>query len=252
VCSVGAGRLEGKVALITGGARGIGAATARRFVDEGANVVVTDVLDADGTRLATSLGDAGAYAHLDVRDESEWERAVESTTARFGGLHVLVNNAGITRFAGVTDMTLDDYLDVIGVNQVGCFLGMRTAPGAMVDGGSIVNISSMLGFVGGPAQIAYTATKFAVRGMTKVAAGELGPRGIRVNSIHPGGIDTELARIGLGDDPDAMLAGLPAGRAGRPEEVAAVACYLASDDASYSTGSEFVVDGGWLAVANLP
>ena len=249
------GRLEGKVALVTGGARGMGAAEARLFVKEGAQVAAADVLDDAGEALATELGDAAAYLHLDVTSEDDWTSAVSQTVERFGTLDVLVNNAGILKFAAIEQMSLRDYRQVIDVNQVGVFLGMRAVIATMKDsgrGGSIVNISSVEGIRGAPMLVAYAASKFAVHGMTKAAAVELGTYGIRVNSVHPGGIDTPMVRAqGLEDvDLDKVFRGIPLGRAGVPEDVAQVVAFLASDDSAYCTGAAFVVDGGATASAN--
>ena len=243
------GRLDGKVALISGAARGQGEAEARAFVAEGARVVLGDVLDDLGAAVAAGLGDTARYVHLDVRREDDWGKAVAAVLEAFGRLNVLVNNAGIVRIASITECSLDSYMEVVRVNQVGCFLGMRSVIDAMTDagGGSIVNISSINGIVGGPGAISYIASKFAIRGMTKTAAMELGPLGIRVNSIHPGAIDTEMARAALAEVDIDPFAHLPLGRIGRPEEVASLALFLASDESSFSTGAEFLVDGGWLA-----
>jgi 3alpha(or 20beta)-hydroxysteroid dehydrogenase len=247
-------RLAGKVALISGAARGQGEAEARLFVAEGANVVVSDVLDDEGAQLAAELGDAARYVHLDVTSEGEWTAAVDQTVTAFGRLDVLINNAGIMQFKGMLQTTFPEYRRIIEINQFGCFLGMRAVAGAMRDsgGGSIVNVSSIQGLEGGVGMIGYSASKFAIRGMTKVAAGELGRFGIRVNSIHPGAIDTEMGRAGVGDQGDEILKGLPIGRMGRVEEVASMVCFLASDESSYSTGAEFVCDGGWTALTFLP
>ncbi len=244
-------RLAGKVALITGAARGQGAAEARLFAAEGATVFVTDVLDDVGERLAADIGPAAHYAHLDVTSETEWQTVVDLVRERAGHLDVLVNNAGIGIPGTIIDTKLADYRRVIDINQVGTFLGMHVGAPLMRDsgGGSIVNVSSMMGFVGGPARVAYTASKFAIRGMTKVAAIELGPFGIRVNSIHPGAIETDFIR------PETRhllpVDKLPLGRIGTPHDVAKLVLFLASDDASYSTGCEFIVDGGWLCTTAL-
>ncbi|MEO8698072.1 MAG: glucose 1-dehydrogenase [Acidimicrobiales bacterium] len=246
-----AGRLEGKVALISGAAKGQGEAEARLFLAEGAAVVLGDVLDVPGQAVAASLGDRARYVHLDVSSEDDWKHAVRTASEAFGGLDVLVNNAGIIRLGMMADVSLDDYMSVINVNQVGCWLGMKTASAVMRSGGSIVNISSMNGITPGPGIMSYVASKFAIRGMTKAAALELGPKGIRVNSIHPGAILTDMSRAGLAHIEGNPLAGLPIPRIGEPEEVARLALFLASDDASYSTGSEFVIDGGWLVTPAL-
>lgn len=243
------GRLEGQVALISGAARGMGAATARRFVDEGARVVLGDVKDDLGKEVADELGDAAHYVHLDVTDEAMWHEAVAQAERVFGKLTVLVNNAGIVGMGLIPDMPLDDYRRIIEINQTGVFLGMRAAIPALLraGGGSIVNVSSVEGLGGGQTLAAYGASKFAVRGMTKAAALDLGAQNIRVNSIHPGAILTDMVReVGLTTpEGEAFVASKTAmRRMGRPEEVAAVTAFLASDDASYCTGAEFVVDGG--------
>jgi len=249
------GALDGKVALISGGARGMGAAEARCFAAEGAAVVIGDVRADEGAALAAAIGDAARFVPLDVTDEASWAGAVEAAVDAFGSLTVLVNNAGIAEGASLADTTLDSYRRVIEVNQIGVFLGMKAAidPMTGAGGGSIVNISSIDGLVGMNNVVSYVASKWAVRGMTKTAAMELAPRGIRVNSIHPGFILTELGTDNLGVEPvhrmletySARMA--PMKRAGRPEEIAALACFLASDTSSYSTGSEFVADGGLIA-----
>jgi 3alpha(or 20beta)-hydroxysteroid dehydrogenase len=247
------GRLDGKVALISGGARGQGAAEARLFVAEGAQVMVGDVLDADGEMVAKELGDRAAYRHHDVTREDDWDAIVADTRSRFGRLDVLVNNAGVFRVLGMTATPLDEYMRIVTINQVGTFLGMKAVAETMISqsSGSIVNISSVAGLVGGSGTIAYTASKFAVRGMTKVAAMELAPFGVRVNSVHPGLIDTPMLREVWGSGSDAQLAGIaarvPNGRMATAEDVARLVLYLASDDSTYSTGSEFVVDGGMTA-----
>jgi 3alpha(or 20beta)-hydroxysteroid dehydrogenase len=244
-------RLAGKVALITGGARGQGRAEARLFADEGAKVIVTDVLDDEGRALAAAIGAAASYHHLDVSDEVQWHTVIDRVRDSHGRLDVLVNNAGIGIPGTIIDTTLADYRKVIDINQVGTFLGMHVCAPLMRDsgGGSIINVSSMMGFVGGAARVAYTASKFAVRGMTKVAAIELGPLGIRVNSIHPGAIETDFIR------PETRhllnLERLPLRRIGTADDVAKLALFLASDEAAYSTGSEFVIDGGWLSTSAL-
>jgi 3alpha(or 20beta)-hydroxysteroid dehydrogenase len=246
-----AGRLEGKVALISGASKGQGEAEARLFVAEGAAVVLGDVLDAQGEAVAASLGDRARYVHLDVSNEDDWKQAVRTASDTFGGLDVLINNAGIIRIGMMADVSLDEYMSVINVNQIGCWLGMKSASAVMRSGGSIINISSMNGVMPGAGIMSYVASKFAIRGMTKAAALELGPKGIRVNSIHPGAILTDMARAGLAGIPGNPLAKLPIPRIGEPEEVARLALFLASDESSYSTGSEFVIDGGWLITPAL-
>ena len=243
--------LAGKVALVTGGARGQGAAEARIFAERGARVMICDVLDEDGMKTASEIGANAAYMHLDVTDESQWQAAVKATVDKFGKLTSLVNNAGIADMNALKDMSIEQYMKTININQVGVFLGMKSVVGAMQNagGGAIVNISSIAGMLGAVGGIAYCASKFAVRGMTKVAALELGPLNIRVNSIHPGGILTRmLTDAGLtSDGANDLFSAAPIGRIGQPEEMATLAAYLISDDSSYSTGSEFVADGGLTA-----
>jgi 3alpha(or 20beta)-hydroxysteroid dehydrogenase len=250
------GRLDGKVALISGGARGQGEAEARLFAAEGAKVLLGDVLDDVGEKLAVEIGDAATYVHLDVTSQDDWATAVEAATTRFGKLDVLVNNAGILRFGSIERTSFEEYRRVIEVNQFGCFLGMKTAIPALkaAGGGAIVNISSTQGLEGMAGACAYTASKFAVRGMTKSAALELGRFGIRVNSVHPGGIDTPMLALDQMDqaNKDAGYRHQPIGRIGKPEEVARLVAFLASDESSYSTGSEFLVEGGMTAGLSLP
>jgi 3alpha(or 20beta)-hydroxysteroid dehydrogenase len=248
------GRLDGKVALITGGARGMGKAHVRHFVAEGARVVFGDVLDDKGMYVADKLGpDVCRYTHHDVTSEADWAAAVALTVDTFGSLDVLVNNAGILTFATIEDMPLADFKQVLDVNTVGCWLGMKSViePMKKAGGGSIVNISSIEGFTGAAKLSAYSASKFAVRGMTKAAAQELGQFGIRVNSVHPGSILTSMmldsAAADSGKDGEAYLKALPLGRFANPVEVSRLVAFLASDDSSYSTGSEFLIDGGILS-----
>ena len=243
-----ASELEGKVALISGAARGMGAEEARLFVSEGAKVVLGDVLDEEGEKTAAELGESAVYVHLDVTSEADWLGAVGKTESTFGKLDVLVNNAGILRFGLLENTPLEEYELVVKVNQTGPFLGMKSAAPAMrrAGGGSIVNISSLAGMQGVGGAFSYTASKFAVRGMTKVAAIELGSAAIRVNSVHPGGIETPMTRP-LGADPastGSLAYTSPIPRIGRPDEVANLVLWLASDKSSYCTGSEFVIDGG--------
>jgi 3alpha(or 20beta)-hydroxysteroid dehydrogenase len=248
-------RLRGKVALITGAARGQGAAAARRFVAEGADVVLTDVLDDEGAALATELGGKASYKSLDVGDETAWAAVADEIRERFGRLDVLVNNAGMLHFSAIADTTLADYERIVRVNQIGTVLGMRMAVPLMKDaGGSIINISSVEGLGGMPFLVAYASTKFAIRGMTKVAAMELGQHGIRVNSVHPGAVDTAMVATALGGmavDMAPIGAKVPLGRVAKPDEVANMVLFLASDESSYSTGAEFVVDGGATASHSL-
>jgi len=248
------GRLDGKVAIVTGAARGQGAAIAQRFVAEGAGVVLADVLDEEGKVVAEEIGEAARYIHHDVTDESSWDEAVRTATSEFGKLDVLVNNAGILRWAPIHKHSLDDYMAVIRVNQVGCFLGMKAVTRAMRDagGGSIVNTASTAGLEGMAGIIGYSASKFAVRGMTKTAAIEFGRWGIRVNAICPGGINTQMANpLGQSDEEiQAAHKNNPIPRIGTPEEVASLMVFLASDESSYCTGTEFVIDGGYTAGKN--
>ncbi|MEV2225547.1 glucose 1-dehydrogenase [Nocardia vinacea] len=235
------GRLTGKVALISGGARGMGAAHARALVAEDARVVLGDILDEEGAALAKELGDNAAYVHLDVREKQQWQDAVAEAVQRFGSLNVLVNNAGIVNGNLLVDFELSEWQKIIDINLTGTFLGMQTATPAMIEagGGSVINISSVEGMRGSPGLHGYTATKFAVRGLTKSTALELAQYGIRVNSIHPGLIRTPMTD-GIPED----FLQIPLGRAADPSEVSALVTYLASDESSYSTGAEFVIDGG--------
>ena len=242
------GRLSGKLAIITGAARGQGEAEARLFVREGARVVMGDVLDEAGQAVADELGDAATYVHLDVGREDDWERAL-AVASGIGPVNVLINNAAITHFSAIADTRLEDFNRVVGVNQVGTFLGMRSVvePMKAAGGGSIVNVSSIDGLQAKNGIVAYAATKWAIRGMTRVAALELGRFGIRVNSLHPGGIDTPMGNPTGDPNVDQFYRRIPIARAGRPAEIAQMALFLASDESSYSTGSEFVADGGWNA-----
>jgi 3alpha(or 20beta)-hydroxysteroid dehydrogenase len=246
------GALDGKIGIITGAARGQGAAAARLFVAQGARVVVADVLDDVGKELADSLGDAAIYRHLDVSSEDDWKSVVDEAIDTLGGVDILVNNAGILRFAALPDMPLEDYMRVVNVNQVGTFLGMRAVSKPMMAAGkgSIVNISSVEGLAGMPYLTAYTSTKFAIRGMTKVAALELGPHGIRVNSVHPGMIETDMVKDAAGGhDVDLSPAAkrIALRRMGQPEDIAEVVLFLACDRSSYVTGAEIAADGGATA-----
>jgi 3alpha(or 20beta)-hydroxysteroid dehydrogenase len=244
------GRLAGRVALISGAARGQGAVEARLFAAEGAAVVLGDVLDEPGAAVAAEIGDSAVYVHLDVTREDAWRAAVELARARFGRLDVLVNNAGILRVGSIETLALEDFEAVVRVNQFGCFLGMKAVIPAMREagGGSIVNISSIAGIRGRPGVVAYVASKWAISGMTKSAALELGHLGIRVNSVHPGAIDTPMiSGPAFEADREAHLAKLPIPRMGVPADVAALVLLLASDESAYCTGAEFVVDGGATA-----
>ena len=250
------GRLSGKVAIITGGARGMGAATSRLFVAEGAKVAITDVLEEEGRALAAELGDAARFYRHDVTSEAGWADVVQQAEADLGPVDVLVNNAGILMFKSLLATTLEDYERVLKVNLVGQFLGIKAvAPGMIATGkGSIVNISSVSGMQAGNSLGAYASSKWGVRGLTKVAAMELGHRGIRVNSVHPGTIDTVMGNQGnvSRDELDASFAHLPLQRAGGPEEVAEASLFLASDASSYLVGAEIVVDGGVMTGSYYP
>jgi len=245
------GRLSGKVAIITGGARGQGEAEARLFAAEGAAVVVTDLLASEGKKVATEI--QGLFMAHDVSDEAAWQQVVRQTLEAHGRIDVLVNNAGIFRRGGLRTTTLAEYRKMIDVNQIGVFLGMQAVAPTMIEqkSGSIVNISSIAGFLAAAGAIAYGASKWAVRGMTKAAAIELAKYGVRVNSIHPGMIDTDMMTEVTGGDAERfgkLERTVPLGRVASPQEVAKLALFLASDDSSYSTGSEFIVDGGVTAV----
>ena len=248
------GRLAGKVALVTGGARGMGKSHVRHFVAEGARVVFGDVLDDQGKYVADKLGDGACrYIHHDVTSEADWAAAVALATDTFGKLDILVNNAGILRQLPITEMTLEEFKGVFEINAVGCWLGMKSAvePMQANGGGSIVNISSIEGLTGAAGLSAYSASKFAIRGMTKVAARELGQFGIRVNSVHPGGVITSMvlsqAEAAGTMDPEAFLKAMPLSRFAEPAEISRLVAFLASDESSYSTGSEFIADGGLLS-----
>jgi NAD(P)-dependent dehydrogenase (short-subunit alcohol dehydrogenase family) len=246
--------LFGKVAIVTGGARGIGAATAEALAGAGATVVVTDVLDDEGHALVAHLREGGCsarYEHLDVSDEATWERVVERTASELGSLDILVNNAGIGTFPDVETETREGYDRLIAINQTGVWLGMKAVAPRMraSGGGSIVNVSSIFGAVGGfGGSIAYHASKGAVRLMTKNAAIRYAKEGIRVNSVHPGFIDTPMIEVVKGTPTEeAILADTPMGRLGTPREIGDVIAFLASGAASYMTGSEVYIDGGWTA-----
>jgi 3alpha(or 20beta)-hydroxysteroid dehydrogenase len=238
------GRVDGKVAIITGGARGLGASHARLLAAEGAKVVIGDVLDDPGAQLADDIGDAARYVHLDVSNPDQWDEAVSTATGQFGKLNVLVNNAGIVNGAPIHKFRLDKWQRVIDVNLTGTFLGIRCVVEPMIaaGGGSIMNVSSIEGLRGSIGSHAYVASKWAVRGLAKSAALELAPHNIRVNSIHPGLIRTPLTEK-IPDD----LVTIPPGRPGDVGEVSTFVLFLASDESSYATGTEFVMDGGLVA-----
>lgn len=247
-------RLQGKVAIVTGGASGIGAACAQRLAIEGATVILTDIDDEGGERVARAITDAGGTAefqHHDVADEAAWEHVIARATDAHGGLHVLVNNAGIGTMTDVETESREEWDRVIAINQTGVAIGMRLAGPAMKasGGGSIINLSSIFGAVGGfGTSFSYHAAKGAVRLMTKNAALRWAQEGVRVNSVHPGFIDTPILAEAKGTEfEQQMTSATPMGRLGQPEEIGAAVAFLASDDASYMTGSEVYVDGGYTA-----
>ena len=235
------GRVDDKVALISGGARGMGAEHARALVAEGAKVVIGDILDDEGKALADEIGDAARYVHLDVTSAEEWEAAVATAVDEFGKLNVLVNNAGIVALGQIGKFDMAKWQKVIDVNLTGTFLGMQASIEAMkaAGGGSIINVSSIEGMRGAVMVHPYVASKWAVRGLTKSAALELASDQIRVNSIHPGFIRTPMTK----HFPDNMLT-IPLGRPGQSDEVSTFVVFLASDESRYATGAEFVIDGG--------
>jgi 3alpha(or 20beta)-hydroxysteroid dehydrogenase len=251
------GRLAGKVAIVTGAARAQGEAEARLFAAEGARVLLGDVLDAEGEAVAADIGPSAVFRHLDVRDGADWKAVVALAEERFGPVSVLVNNAGINPMNPIETLEEEEFRQVLDVNLVGQFLGIKAVLPSMraAGGGSIVNISSINGYVATHGLAAYTASKFGVRGLTKAAAVELGEYGIRANSIHPGAIDTAMIRIAPGIT-DEMLTetfgSYPLQRVGQPIEIARLALWLASDESSYSTGGEFLADGGMMAGTRGP
>jgi 3alpha(or 20beta)-hydroxysteroid dehydrogenase len=266
------GRLDGKIAIVTGGSRGMGESEVKLFAHEGAQVVVADVLDDEGVALAEEFGDSAVFQHLDVTSEEGWRAVLAATLEAFGTPDVLVNNAGILKFGPLLNLEEADLRTVLDVNLIGPILGMKVIGGAMAEAGrgSIVNVSSTGGMVGMSFISAYVASKWGLRGVTKSAAIELGPRGVRVNSLHPGGVATVMAGVtedvSLSEPPapgetdsdpvlaasDANLgAAQPIGRIGRPIEIARLALFLASDESSYCTGMEFVADGGATAGQDL-
>lgn len=253
-----AGRLEGKTCFVTGAASGIGLAVVEDFLVQGARVMATDIsAHACDAAFASRIGDTLQTVELDVSDPMAWTRALTRFSDAFGAMHVMVNNAGVGDAGGIADKTLEEWRRVMAVNLDGTFLGCRGAMAAMTGGGSIINIASVHGMVAAAESGAYVASKGGVRLLSKQAAVEAAPQGIRVNSVHPGYIETPLLNSGLADleaaggDPEGMkvqLAALhPIGRLGRADEVAKCVTFLASDDASFVTGSELVVDGGYLA-----
>ncbi len=241
-------RLDGKVALITGGARGQGAAEAARFAAEGATVYITDVLDDVGAAKAEELGDSVTYLHHDVTSEDDWAGVVAGIIEAQGHIDILVNNAGIFMMKGSVDTTLDEWNRMIAINQTGVFLGIRDVGKVMRDRGqgSIINISSIAGLSGAGMAHAYAATKWAVRGMTKSAAQEFAADGVRVNSVHPGIIETPMLDE-FGEALPMVKERIPMGRTASADEVANVVMFLASEESSYCSGHEFVVDGAMRA-----
>ena len=247
-------RLENKVAFISGGARGMGAVEAKLFAREGARVVIGDVLEDEGRKTEAEINETGGdclFVRLDVTSEQDWQRAIAATVARFGRLDVLVNNAAIFRTEGIEDTSEELWDRTMGINAKGVFLGTKHAIPEMrkVGGGSIVNISSVAGLVGNSFAAAYTASKGAVRLFTKSTAIQYAKEGIRSNSIHPGTIETPMTAPMLADEAyrQERMEKTPLGRLGQPEDVAYGALYLASDESSFVTGSELVIDGGRTA-----
>ena len=251
------GRLEGKVALISGGAKGMGEIEAKMFAEEGASLVIADILDDRGKNLASEISEISSsgecvYVHLDVRNMSEWNTAVETAIRTFGKLDILVNNAGVTSRMMLLDTPEEDWDRVLDINSKGTFLGIKATVPAMREsgGGSIVNISSQMGLVGGDfSSPQYQASKGAVRLLTKSVAVQYAAENIRCNSVHPAPIETDMT-AGMRADKEKfadMIRRIPMGRYGKPEEVAYAVIYLASDESSFVTGSEVVVDGGWTA-----
>jgi 3alpha(or 20beta)-hydroxysteroid dehydrogenase len=242
-------RLDGKIAIITGAAQGMGASHARKFIEAGAKVVLTDLNDEKGSTLAAELGENALFVKHNVTSAEDWATVVAETEKAFGPVNVLVNNAGITMAKSILEVTEEEYRRIVDINQVSVFLGIKAVIPSMqkAGGGSIINISSMNGIVAGT--IGYTDTKFAVRGMTKAAAIECAHYGIRVNSVHPGVIATPMV---VQEDTKAAVEEfskhIPLKRVAQPEEVSSLVVYLASNDSSYSTGAEFIIDGGLTAM----
>jgi len=241
------GRLEGKVAIVTGGAQGMGLAHVRRFVAEGAKVTLTDI-NAEGAERARELGESVLFIQHDVADAAMWDDVVRQTEERFGPIGILVNNAAMASQKFFDELTEADYRMIVDVNQIGVFLGMKAVVPSMrrAGGGSIINVSSTCGFIALPGTVSYTSTKFAVRGLTKAAAMDLGEDNIRVNSVHPGNTRTPMLEKAIAAGAD-LVTRQPIKRIAEPDEVANLVLYLASDESSYSTGSEFIVDGGITA-----
>lgn len=244
-------RLEGKVAVVTGGAQGLGEAIVREFVNQGAQVVIGDILEKEGLALEKELEGKAKFIKLDVSDEENWKSLINQVDQDMGSVDILVNNAGIVKYVNIEEMEADTYRNIVNVNQVGTFLGMKNVVPSMkkVENGRIINISSVEGLRALPGGAAYESTKFAVRGMTKSAAIDLAQYNIRVNSVHPGAILTPMLKEQLAEgDQEAFYAGVPLSRGGEPVEYAKTIAFLASDESSYATGAEFVLDGGMTAL----
>ncbi|GLV23433.1 3-alpha-hydroxysteroid dehydrogenase [Sphingobium sp. TomMM35A] len=245
------GRLQDKVAIVTGGARGMGEATVRLFAREGAKVVIADVLEAEGQALAADIGDAAMFQRLDVSDEGSWTALVDAVIARHGRIDALVNNAAVVAFGPITALSVEDIDRVLGINVKGTMLGMKHVGAKMCAArrGAIVNISSVDGLRGVNSVSLYSSSKWAVRGFTKSAAMEFGHQGVRVNSVHPGGVNTAMGNPQSleGDAKNYGYERVPLQRIGEPEEIAAASLFLCSDEASYICGAELAVDGGWAA-----
>ncbi|RNL66780.1 glucose 1-dehydrogenase [Zhongshania marina] len=242
------GRVEGKVAIVTGAAQGLGEAFARRLVEEGAKVVMTDIDEVKGYAAAKEIGDSALFLKHDVSNESQWIKIVNDAEAIFGSVSILINNAGVVTYSPIEMLEMTDFQNVININQIGVMLGMKIVFPSMkrAGGGAIINISSSAGLIGSPGLLAYVATKFAVRGMTKTAAIEFAPFNIRVNSIHPGMFDTRLSSPTpeSAETLKSHLAHTLTGRLGETVELANVVLMLASDEVRFATGAEFVIDGG--------
>jgi 3alpha(or 20beta)-hydroxysteroid dehydrogenase len=246
---VAMGYLDDEVAIITGAAQGMGAMHVRKFVEEGAKVVVSDIDEAAGTALADELGERATFMRLDVSKEEDWSRVVEAAESGLGPVTVLVNNAGVGIFKLLEELTVEDFRFTFEIDELGVFLGMKTVVPSMkrAGHGSIVNISSVSGLRGAPTGVAYCSSKHAVTGMTKAAASELGQFNIRVNSLHPGTVETALSGQGdVADYVDELKKTIPLGRAGGVDEISDLCVYLASDRSSYCTGQQFVADGGMI------
>ena len=242
------GRIAGKIALITGGARGQGRQEAERFAAEGATVYITDVLDDVGAAAADELGDAVTFLHHDVTSEDDWAAVIAGIVEQHGRIDILVNNAGIFSMTAALDTSIEAWNQMVAINQTGVFLGIRDGGRVMCEqgSGSIINISSIAGLAGVGRAHAYAATKWAVRGMSKSAAIEFAAHGVRVNSVHPGIIDTDMLRE-FGGNLERITESIPMGRTASADEVANVVLFLASEEASYCSGHEFVVDGAMNA-----